>query len=222
MAHDLTPPQWQPLNPRPQPSQRPPAAAFDPPPRGQPAAPPRTPGLQYYTEQRLDFARHQIKHHARLGASRSYSALLLALADISLVVLALGAYFWVVDHFATPLWILRWILLFCTLISFLCLLAALLIALRAALWRVGSNLTAGHNRLFFHSGEAAPLPSQEQFSQDFQHVTRQDLLNASLAEMYAYSRFRQHQEARLRMSVALTLVALVFLWISLILALFVI
>jgi hypothetical protein len=222
MPHDLTPPHWQALNPRPQPPPHPPAPPFSPETRARLAAPPYTPGFERYTEQRFDFVRHQIKQHARLGASRAHAALLLALADISLVALALGLYFWVVTHIAAPLWILRWFLLFCTLVGFFCLLVALFIALRAALWRRGSGAAGGQNALFFHSGEATPLPNPQQFNQDFQHATRQNLLEAAVSEMYAYARFRQRQEARLRMASILTLAALVFIWICLILALFVI
>jgi hypothetical protein len=222
MPHDLTPPHWQALNPRPQPPPHPPAPPYSPETRARPAAPPFTPGFERYTEQRFDFVRHQVEQHARLAASRAHAALLLALADISLVALALGLYFWVVAHTAAPLWILRWILLFCTLVGFLCLLVALFIALRAALWRRGSGAAGGQNALFFHSGEATPLPNPQQFNQDFQHATRQNLLEAAVSEMYAYARFRQRQEAHLHMASILTLAALVFIWICLILALFVI
>jgi hypothetical protein len=222
MAHDLTPPQWQALNPRPQPPPHPAAPPYSPTPRARPDSPPHTPGFQYYSESRFDLARHQLKLHARLAVSRGATALLLALADILLVALSLGQYFWVVDHLAVPFWILRWILLFCTLIGFFFLLAALLLALRAALWRRGTSPAGGQNSLYFQSGEASPLPSPEQFSQGFQHLSRQDLLNAALVELYAYARFRQRQEARLRMASILTLAALAFIGLSVLLSLLVV
>ncbi len=218
MASNRTPPNWEPLNPRPH---------SDPlhssPPRYEPIwrvpdSPPPTPGFQAHAEQRFQLARTLLKRHTRLGASRSQTALLLALADLFLAFLAVGLYFLVVVSFPATSWLLRGLLLFCVLVAFFCLLAALLLALRAALWCRGVGLPPVPFRYLFQSGAAAPLPDLEHFDRDLRRATHDSLLTALIAELHACARLRQCQETRIRRAVIATLTALVFFGLAVILS----
>lgn len=215
MATNRTPPQWEPINPRPRLSPSPPPE--ERPLWRSPDSPPPTPGFQARLEQRFELARFLLERHTRLGATRSLVALCLSLADILLMALALGAYFLTSPLIPASVWLLRlWLLIF-TLGCAFSLLAALLLALRAARWCRGVGLPAVPHRLYFQSGAATPIPDLEQFAQGFRTTTRDSLLSALLAEVHACARRRQSQETRFRRAVIATLVALGFFGLEVIL-----
>lgn len=205
MASNRTPPDWEAINPRPR---RTPSSPPEVRPLWRsPDSPPLASGFQARLERRFDLARFLLERHTRLGATRSLVALSLALADILLMAFALGVFF-----FASPLipassWLLRLLFLLFTLGSAFCLLAALLLALRAALWDRGVGLPAIPLRHYFQSGAALPLPELAQFEAEYRTAARDSLLSAILAEVHACARRRQCQETRFRRGVIATLAA---------------
>lgn len=220
MAPNPTPPKWEAINPRPRPVPASPPEAR--PLWRTPDSPPPTPGFQARLEGRLDLARFLLERHTRLGALRSLVALSLALADILLMALALGVYFHVSPLVPASSWLLRLLILLFVLGSAFCLLAALLLALRAALWCRGVGLPAIRLRYYFQSGAALPLPDLEQFEAEYRAAARDSLLSAVIAEVHACARRRQCQETRFRRAVIATLAALLFFGLQVLsLALFV-
>jgi len=172
-------------------------------------------GFQDFYAGRFRLALWLLERHSRSGAQRARAALMLVLGNILLAgVTLLLALLVVMTLQATLLWVF-WVCLSLTLIG---ALVSTIFALRSVgrLYHVGGGSAAAGPGIFFHSGEGnlpttGFMQSADQFRQGFYQVTRQEMLDGAIAELFTQARRRVRQERWFRwarVTFALTLLLL--------------
>jgi hypothetical protein len=172
-----------------------------------PAQPEPIPGYQEFFARRFELALRLLDRHTHLASGRSNSALLLVLID--LLTGALSVYLYVSAANSGTGLLLLIILIFLLIVIWGFLLAAILFAISATIWRrfiISADIEA---EAFFVSGEYAPttariLQDQSQFSQQFRRTSQAELLTGAANALYACSIARKDQERRIRTAIFLS------------------